>query len=125
MAEGGLSMDRITGSKSTMIAVIGSLVAFFGSFMTWASFAGISVGGMGEGRDGIISFIAAIVTAGAAIFLKGRARMITLIIGAAAMLLVAIANMLDINDAGLSIGIGLWMVLVGGIGVAAAAFLKD
>ena len=108
-----------------MIAIIGSLLAFFGSFMTWASFAGVSVGGMGEGRDGIISFIAAIGTIAVAIFLKDRVRMIALVVGAAVMLLVAIANMLDINDVGLSIGIGLWMVLVGGIAVAASAFIKD
>jgi hypothetical protein len=94
--------------------------------MTWASFAGQSIGGMDAGGDGTISLVAAIATAAAATFLKGNARKWSVVAGAAIILFVAIANMLDINDAGLSIGIGPWMVLVGGLGVAAAAFLiKD
>ena len=125
MAESGFSMDRITKSKSTMAIIVGSLLALFGSFMTWASFAGLSIGGMGDGRDGTISFVVAIATAAVAIFLKGNARKWSVVAGAAIILFVAIANMLDINDAGLSIGIGLWMVLIGGIVAGVGAFIKD
>lgn len=125
MSDNGFSMDRITGSKSTLVVLVGSILALLGSFMTWASFAGQSIGGMGDGRDGTISFIVAILTAGAAVFMKGNPRKWSVVAGAAVILFVAIANMLDINDVGLSIGIGLWMVLIGGVAAAAGAFIKD
>ena len=125
MAEGGFSIERITGSRSTMAVIAGAVVAMIGSFTTWASFGGVSVGGMGEGRDGTISFVAAIAIGVIAVFLKGNARKWSVVAGAAIILFVAIANMLDINDVGLNIGFGLWLVLIGGIVAGAGAFIKN
>jgi hypothetical protein len=124
-------MESITGSKSTMIAVIASVVALLGSFLTWVSISGFgSAGGMDDGGDGVITLVVAIATAAAAVFLKDKARMIAVVIGGAIIAGVGIINVLDIfstaDDFGLdaSVGIGLWMVLVGGIAAIAAAFLK-
>jgi hypothetical protein len=85
---------------------------------------------MEEGGDGVITLIVAIGTIAAAIFLKDKVRMIAVVVGGATLVLVGIINVLDINntsnDTGvsISIGIGLWMVLAGGIVAAAAAFIK-
>ena len=135
MSDQGFSMESITGSKSTLVVLIGAAIALLGSFMTWVTVSGggisVSAGGMSEGGDGVITLIIAIGTAAAAIFLKDKARMIGVAIGGGIIALVGIVNVLDINSTGselglsTSIGIGLWMVLVGGIVAAAGAFLKE
>ena len=57
--------------------------------------------------------------------------MIAVVIGGAILALVGIINVMDIfstaDDFGFdaSVGIGLWMVLVGGVAAAAAAFIKS
>jgi len=134
MSDKGFSMESITGSKSTLMVLIGAAIALLGSFLNWVTVSGggisVSAGGMSEGGDGVITLIVAIGTAAAAIFLKDKARMIAVAIGGGIIALVGIVNVLDINSTGselglsTSIGIGLWMVLVGGIVAAAGAFLK-
>jgi len=134
MSDKGFSMESITGSKSTLVVLIGAAIALLGSFMNWVTVSGggisVSAGGMSDGGDGVITLIVAIGTAAAAIFLKDKARMIAVAIGGGIIAVVGIINILDINSTGsdlglsTSIGIGLWMVLVGGIVAAAGAFLK-
>ena len=129
-SKGGFSMKSITGSKSTLIAVISALVALIGSFLAWASIdlgvVSVSVGGMESGNDGIITFIVAIATAAVAIFLKEKARMISVLIGGAVILVVALINLFDIMGEDLvKVGFGLWLVVLGGAGALVAAFIKD
>ena len=131
-SRGGFSMERITGSKSTMVVLIGSVIALLGSFLTWVSIDGFgSAGGMDEGGDGVITLIVAIGTAAAAIFLKDNARKISIIVGGAIIFAVGVINVLDINDTSsqlgvdISIGIGLWMVLAGGVIAAVGAFINE
>ena len=131
-SKGGFSMERITGSKSTMVVLIGSVIALLGSFLTWVSIDGFgSAGGMDEGGDGVITLIVAIGTAAAAIFLKDKARKLSIIVGGAIIFAVGVINVFDINDTSsqlgvdISIGIGLWMVLAGGIIAAVGAFIKE
>ena len=131
-SRGGFSMERITGSKSTMVVLIGSVIALLGSFLTWVSIDGFgSAGGMDEGGDGVITLIVAIGTAAAAIFLKDKARKISIIVGGAIIFAVGVINVLDINDTSsqlgvdISIGIGLWMVLAGGVIAAVGAFINE
>jgi hypothetical protein len=130
--KGGFSMERITGSKSTMVALAGSVIALLGSFMAWISIDGLgSIGGMEDGNDGVITFIVAIGTGAGAVFLKDKARKISIIVGGVIIAVIGVIDMLDINDAssqlggGISIGIGLWMVLVGGIIATAGAFISE
>ena len=131
-------MEKITGSRSNMVVVIGCVVALIGSFLAWGSVsaAGVSVSVSGtEGGDGTLTLILSIATAVAAIFLmgRGRARQISVVIGAALILLIAIMNIADISGLGddfggavdVSIGIGLWLVLLGGIAAAVGAFLPE
>ncbi|MCB2223259.1 MAG: hypothetical protein KQH83_03700 [Actinobacteria bacterium] len=124
MTDSGFDMQRITGSTSTMTAIIGAVVTIIGSFTAWASFAGMSIGGMEEPGDGLITLIVAIAAAAVAVFLKDGARKWGLVATGAIVVVVAITNMLDINDAGFSIGFGLWLTLIGGAVMAAAAFIK-
>jgi len=75
MSDKGFSMESITGSKSTLVVLIGAAIALLGSFMNWVTVSGggisVSAGGMSDGGDGVITLIVAIGTAAAAIFLKG------------------------------------------------------
>lgn len=129
---GGFSMDRITGSRSNLIVLVACAVAFIGSFLPWASVIGISVSGT-DGGDGTLTLILALATAAAAVFLKDRARMISVLVGAALVVIIAVVNIADINSISSdfgdalspSIGIGLWMVLAGGIAAAVGVFVKD
>lgn len=129
---GGFSMDRITGSRSNLIVLVACAVAFIGSFLPWASVIGISVSGT-DGGDGTLTLILALATAAAAVFLKDRARMISVLVGAALIVIIAVVNIADINSISSdfgdalspSIGIGLWMVLAGGIAAAVGVFVKD
>jgi len=78
MSDKGFSMESITGSKSTLVVLIGAAIALLGSFMNWVTVSGggisVSAGGMSDGGDGVITLIVAIGTAAAAIFLKDKAR---------------------------------------------------
>lgn len=128
----GFSGDSITGGRSTMITLVGSAIVLLGSFMTWVSIDGVgSAGGMDEGGDRVITLIVAIGTAAAAIFLKDKARRISIMVGGAIIAAVGIINVLDTNSISsrlgvdVSIGIGLWMVLAGGIIVTVGAFIKE
>ena len=46
MSDKGFSMESITGSKSTLVVLIGAAIALLGSFMNWVTVSGggISVG---------------------------------------------------------------------------------
>lgn len=129
---GGFSSESITGSRSTIVALVSALVVIVGSFMTWVTVSqgslSISAGGMDEGGDGVITLVVAIAAGAAAVFLKGRARMISVVVGGAVVLLVAIIDIFDILGEDLvdaSVGIGLWLVLLGGAALTAAAFVKN
>ncbi len=135
---GGFSMERVTSSRSTMIVLIGALVVVIGSFLAWASvsvegFGSESVGGM-DG-DGTITLIVGLAAAAFALFLKGRARMIGVIVAGAIIVLVSIIDIVDVGRAAgelgglpgvdVSVGFGLWLVLIGGIAAVVGAFIKD
>lgn len=132
-------MEKITGSRSNMVVVIGAIVVVLGSFLSWASVSAggqsVSFSGTGEGGDGVLTLILALATGAAAIFLmgRGRARMISIVVGAALILLIAIINISDVSSVGdqfggladVSIGIGLWLVLIGGVAAGVGAFLPE
>ena len=131
-------MDKITGSRSNLVVVIGCVVALIGSFLAWGtvSAGGLSVSVSGtDGGDGTLTLLLAVATAVAAILLmgRGRARQISIIVGAALILLIAIINIVDISSLGsdfgdavdVSIGLGLWLVLLGGLAAAVGAFLPE
>ena len=127
MTDSGFDMARVTGSKSTMAAVIGAIIVVIGSFTTWVTIEGvISFGGMSDGGDGIITLVVGLAAAAAAIFLKDRARMIAVAVGGAIIIVTALVDIFDILGTDFaSVGFGLWLVLVGGVVVGAAAFVKD
>lgn len=99
--------------------------------MDWISAGEFSESGIGN--DGTITLIVAIATAAAALFLRDRARMISVLVGGAIIVLVAIVDIADVNDVSdqlggivdVSVGIGLWLTLIGGFAALVGAFLKD
>lgn len=136
-------MERITSSRTTMIAIGGALLAIIGAFLAWATVTGeakeileaanqsTSVTGW-DGDDGVIVVFAAIALVALAMFLKDRARQIGMIAAAGIIVLVCVFNYFDITgeeipfvDGGFSVGIGLYLSLIGGAVGLAAAFLKD
>ena len=127
-------LNAVRSSRSTLIVVGGSLVAIIGSFLAWASVEGISVSGT-DGGDGTLTLILGLITAALAVFLlgRGRSRQIGVAIAAALIILIAVINIADVNSvasdfggiADVSVGFGLWLVLIGGIVALAGAFVKD
>ncbi|NQV05628.1 hypothetical protein HQ535_03685 [bacterium] len=131
-----MNMDAIKTSRSTMVVAGGALLVILGSFLTWVSIdiggQTISSSGTGEGGDGTLTLILAIAAVALAVFLlgKGTARKIAVAIAAALILLIAIIDVQDIMSGGdlgidASVGIGLWLVVVGGVVALAGAFIKD
>jgi len=137
-AGGGFSMEKITSSRSTLIVLVGALLALIGSFLPWAT---VSVEGFGSESasgmdgDGVITLIVALAAAAIAVFMKGRGRMIGIIVAAGIIILVSIIDIADVNRAAgeigdipgvdTSVGFGLWLVLVGGVVALVGAFVKD
>jgi uncharacterized oligopeptide transporter (OPT) family protein len=126
-----------------MIAIGGALLAIIGAFLAWATVTGeaktileqagqsTSVTGW-DGDDGVIVVFAAVALAAMAIGLKERSRQIGMIAAAGIIVLVCVFNFFDITgeeipfvDGGFSVGIGLYLSLIGGAVGLAAAFLKD
>ena len=119
-----------------VLALGGAALAAIGSFLTWAtldlSFGEVSKSGM-DG-DGVLTLPGAVVFGGLAassLFSTwSKGRMIGALVVAALVTLIAVVDVIDISsrysdlsdqglDAGVSVGVGLWAVLAGGlIGVA-------
>ncbi len=134
---GGFVRERITSSRSTTIVFGGAMLALVGSFLSWASVSAgpfsQSIGGM-DG-DGVITLIFAIAMAAFAVYLKGLGRMVGVVVAAALLIVVAVVDIIDVNrlagdidfgEIDVSVGIGLWLVLIGGIAAAVGVlFVKE
>ena len=119
-----------------MIVLGGALVVVIGSFLAWAtvSAGGISVSASGMDGDGVITLVVGLAAAAMALFLKDRGRNIGVAIAGGIIVLVAIIDIADVNRAlgefpgggvEASVGIGLWLVLLGGITVLVGPFIRD
>jgi hypothetical protein len=84
--------------------------------------------------DGVITLIVGIAAAAMALLMSGRGRTIGVAIAAGIIVLVAIIDIADVNraigDIGVpgidaSVGIGLWLVLIGGVVALVGAFIRD
>lgn len=141
-------MEKITSSRSTMLAIGGALVAVVGSFLTWATVTGefeAAAEAAGESTsinawsdelgDGILVLIAAIALVVLAVTLKDRARMISILVASGLILLIVVIDIIDImgDDSEVfgesfdvyNVGFGLWVTLIAGAAGLAAAFIKD
>jgi hypothetical protein len=115
----------------------GAVLALIGSFLTWATVeaGGASATVSGMDGDGPITLVLAIATA-VFWFLRKRteARWPTFLAAAGGVLtaLVAIIDIADVNRvagdlgdfADASVGIGLWLVLIGGVAATVGALLN-
>lgn len=87
--------------------------------------------GWWQAGDGGITLFLALVVAALAFFSKGRKTgfAIAALVGAVLSVLIAVIDIADVSstfgglgiDAGVSVGIGLWLVLVASLGAAAAS----
>jgi hypothetical protein len=130
--------------QGVVIALLAAAVlTIIGSVMTWATVKGnssgfeVSVKGTDGQRDGKITIVAGIVTlAMAGLMLarrSGRWTWIVAIVMGAITTITAIVDVSDVSDAdnelkGLataSVGAGLWLTLVAGIGILVAAILAS
>lgn len=96
------------------------------AFLPWATFFGVTVSGIGGedvggAKDGVLTLILAIA-AGVLGLLRGLgkavlgAAIVAVVVGALVALIGAI-DIADINDLGASVGAGLWLTLLGGLGL--------
>jgi hypothetical protein len=117
-------MEKITSSRTTMIAAGAAVITIIGAFLAWASLLGISASGW-DGGDGKLTSLAAVALVAVAIVLQGRVRQISMIVAAGLILLIGIINYFDITGDDLNVGIGMYLTLAGGALGLVAAFLKD
>jgi len=114
-------------NQSAVLIMGGGAALAIGSFLAWATVIGISVSGM-DGGDGWMTLIGgAVVAAFGFMSYQGKSVLpqwlawAGIIVGFG----VAIINLFDILDTdGLSVGIGMWLMLAGGV-VAIVGLLQS
>lgn len=142
----GLKAAPLSQKLGLAMGVLGVLT-FIAAFLPWASIsidmAGFSqsesVSGTGDGNDGVLTLLLGLIAGGfgVAYVLKGILGKVAAIVSAVAgaiITLIAIIDIADISDAGgafegfggldVSVGIGLWLTLLFGIGFIAAGALS-
>jgi hypothetical protein len=133
---GSFDLSMITNGSLTVklraaMAVLGVL-AFFGAVLPWvtASIAGFSASanGLSGGEDGWFTMLFGLAAGGLAVwsFLKGilvRQAMIASAAAGAIITLIAIIDFSDVSGAYVSVGFGLILTLIVGLGFIAAGAL--
>lgn len=134
-SSGGTSGLAAKGLTPTMIGVlVAAVLIVIGSVMPWATidlgFVSQSIGGL-DG-DGGITLVLALVTAVLAYLSKGRKTGLAIgaVVAAAISALIAVIDIADVSslggagdlgiDTGVSVGIGLWLVLIASLGAVGA-----
>ena len=130
------SMSNALKSRSTLVAMAALVITVVGTIGTWASGGGESVTGVDA--DGLVSMLfilLAVVAALAAMVLldRERVRLLSVLLCGALIAALAAVIMVDIDRysgdlggaADVSVGWGLWVVLIAGVITMLGAFLKD
>jgi len=113
------------------LAAASAVLVLIGSLTPWATYGDLSASGTDDGKDGVITLICALLAVGtvaATTFLvAGVPRIVaqwaTVVLGLA-VVVIAIIDIFDINDTDpLSVGWGLWLVLLAGIAVTVVGVL--
>jgi hypothetical protein len=114
-------------NQSALMVGIGGAALALGSFLAWGTVLGISVSGM-DGGDGWMTLIGgAVVAAYGFMLMQGKSMFPVWVawVGLVLGLGVALINFFDIMGTdGVSIGIGMWLMLVGGV-VALVGLLQS
>lgn len=114
-----------------IIAAATCVLVVIGSLAPWATAGGRSANGTADGADGVITMILAILavaTVAATVYLgAGVPRIVvqwaTVILGLA-LVVIGIIDVQDVNSGDVvSVGWGLWLVLVSGVALTAAGVL--
>jgi hypothetical protein len=118
-ATGGGPAAGATGQSSPLliVALVLAAVTVVGNFLAWATFGDLSAAGI-DGSDGkiVIGLIAvAIVALLASAFSGRRAGYVTAIIFGLLAAAVGVLNITDIQDKGLDLGPGIFMVTGGAV----------
>ena len=130
------SMSNALKSRSTLVAMAALVITVVGTIGTWASGGGESVTGVDA--DGLVSMLfilVAVLAAPAAMVLldRERVRLLSVLLCGALIAALAAVIMVDIDRysgdlggaADVSVGWGLWVVLIAGVITMLGAFLKD
>lgn len=130
------SMRKALTSRSTLVTIAALVITVVGAIGTWASAEGDSVTGVDA--DGLVSMLVilvAVVAVLAAMVLldRERVRLLTVLLCGALIAVTAAVTMTDVDQysadlggaADISVGWGLWVVLIGGVITMLGAFLKD
>lgn len=109
-------MDK--AKQGPLFSMIGGAALAIGSFLAWGSVFGISVSGMDAGGDGWFTLIGGLAVAAAGYAAYSGAFSLPKWVGWAGIVVglgVALINFFDIMGTdGVSIGIGMWLMLAGG-----------
>jgi hypothetical protein len=130
------SMRNALTSRSTLVMMAALVITVVGAIGTWATAEGESVTGVDA--DGLVSMLfillAVVAVLGAMVLLgRTRVRMLTILLCGALISVVAAVTMVDVDQysgelggaADVSVGWGLWVVLIAGVITMLGAFLKD
>jgi len=104
-------------NQSAVVTAVGGAALAIGSFLAWGTVLGISVNGM-DGGDGWLTLIGgAVVAVFGVMTMQGNTSIPKWVawVGLVVGLGVALINFFDIlSTDGVSIGIGMWIMLIGG-----------
>jgi hypothetical protein len=117
------------GASGVTLLQFGSGAAVaVGSFLPWATALGGLIEKRGTDGDGIITLVAGVVMLAAAFMYlnsSSRASRVIFGIGSAVAAGVGVIDVIDVAGTdGISIGYGLWLVLLGGFAGVVAAFVS-
>jgi len=124
----------MTTQNLKYIGIAGCLLAIIGAFLVWATVSGggveIDIKGTDEDKDGTITLILAIIAAAAIWFIAAKPWVIWVALAASVLfLLVGLYDTIDImgtdvpEGVSISVGIGLWLTVLGGILATAATVM--
>jgi hypothetical protein len=124
----------MTTQNLKYIGIAGCALAIIGAFLVWAKVSGggleIEIKGTDEDKDGTITLILAVLAAGAIWFIGVKPWVIWVALVASVLfLLVGIYDTVDImgtevpEGVSVSVGIGLWLTVLGGILATAATVM--
>lgn len=122
MSEAAPAPAPTTTTATPIVELVAIVLLVIGAFGPWASLFGISKSGI-DG-DGVITLAVAFIVSG--FLLRARLRGATvplaaLLVGGLLVVGISIIDILDISDKGVDVGWGLWLTLVGGVVLLAAA----
>lgn len=117
-APGFAQEEKGRGNPAGWGVVVGAVLTIIAAFLPWASVFGQTITGVEEGSDGVITIALAVLAGifGLVRALTGQrwAAIVAILFGLLTTL-IAVIDIVDVMEFDITVGIGLWLTLVGGI----------